>query len=73
VVVARFRNSAVARNKLRRQLREITRRRILPNLTPIDLVIRAQAESYRRTFEDLANEIEQWFASFEESLGRHST
>lgn len=67
VIVPRFGNTAVARNRLRRQLREITRRRLAPSLTPIDLVIRPRASAYRCTFTELAAELEQWLSSFKES------
>jgi len=72
VVVPRFNNSAVARNKLRRQLREIARRRLLPTLSPIDLVISSRAAAYRCPFETLAAELEQWLDSFRESHAGHS-
>ena len=73
VVVPRFGNSAVARNKLRRRLREITRRRLLPSLGPIDLVINSRAAAYRATFRDLAAELECWLSSFTEShTGRNA-
>ncbi len=67
VVVPRFGNSAVARNKLRRRLREIARRRLLPSLTPIDLVIKPRASAYRAAFTELADGLEHWLSSSEES------
>jgi ribonuclease P protein component len=72
VVVPRFGNTAVARNKLRRQLREIVRRRLLPSLMPIDLVISSRAAAYRAQFRELAAELEQWLSSFRESHAGHN-
>lgn len=69
VVVPRFGNSAVARNKLRRQVREIVRRRILPSVPAIDLVIRARAAAYRAGFVDLTAELEGWLGSWLDSSG----
>ena len=72
VVVPRFGNSAVARNKLRRRLRELSRRRLLPLLTPIDLIIKPRTNAYRASFTELAVELEQWLSSFVESHARHN-
>ncbi len=58
IVVPRYRQTAVARNRLRRRLRELVRRRILGGLGSIDLVIRARPDAYRATFVDLAQELE---------------
>jgi len=72
VVVPLFGNTAVARNRLRRQLREVARRRLMPLLMPIDLVIKPRASAYRTTFTELAAELEQWLSSFTESHAGHS-
>jgi len=58
IVVPRYRQTAVARNRLRRRLRELVRRRVLGSLGSIDLVVRARPEAYRATFVDLAKELE---------------
>lgn len=58
IVVPRYRQTAVARNRLRRRLRELVRRRLLASLGSIDLVIRARPEAYHATFQDLARELE---------------
>jgi ribonuclease P protein component len=47
----------VARNRLRRRLREILRRDVLPQLPPIDLVIRAKREAYAAPFAALRAEL----------------
>jgi ribonuclease P protein component len=50
----------VARNRLRRRLRELVRRRILPDLVPLDLVVRSRAAAYQAAFQKLATDLEQW-------------
>ncbi|UCG88652.1 MAG: ribonuclease P protein component [Gemmatimonadota bacterium] len=55
--------TAVARNRLRRRLREIARRRVLPVLPAIDLIIRARSSAYRAGFRDLAADLERWLQS----------
>ena len=72
VVVPRFGNTAVARNRLRRHLRELSRRRLMPLLTPIDLVIKPRTNAYRATFTELAGELEQWLFCFTESHAGHN-
>jgi ribonuclease P protein component len=47
----------VARNRLRRRLREILRRDLLPQLPPIDLVIRAKRAAYAAPFAALRAEL----------------
>jgi ribonuclease P protein component len=57
VVVPRHRNSAVRRNRLRRQLREIGRRWVLPRLAvPSDVAVRAREAAYQASFESLRAE-----------------
>jgi ribonuclease P protein component len=53
VVVPRFNRTAVARNRVKRRLRELVRRELLPGLTPVDAVVRATPSSYRATFDAL--------------------
>lgn len=63
LIVARHRSSAVARNRLRRRLREIWRREIrpaFPPLPPWDVIIRARREAYGATFEQLRDELRAW-------------
>ena len=57
IIVPRFQSSAVARNRLRRRLREILRRDVLPQLPPIDLVIRAKRAAYAAPFAALRAEL----------------
>jgi ribonuclease P protein component len=58
IVVPRYRQTAVARNRLRRRLREITRRRVLGSLGSLDIVIRARPAAYRAGFAELSSELE---------------
>lgn len=60
VIVPRFGQTAVARNRLRRQLRELARRRLLPALPPLDLVIRSRPPAYQAPRDRLAVDLEQW-------------
>lgn len=53
----RYKHSAVDRNRLKRRLREIGRRSILPELPPLDLVIRARPEAYGASFAELDGEL----------------
>ena len=57
IIVPRFQSSAVARNRLRRRLREILRREIVSHLPPIDLVIRAKRAAYAASFAALRAEL----------------
>jgi ribonuclease P protein component len=53
VIVPRFGHTAVERNLLKRQLREIVRTDVLPSLVAIDVVVRAQPAAYRAPFREL--------------------
>jgi ribonuclease P protein component len=72
VVVPRFGNTAVCRNRLRRRLRELVRRRLLPSLRAIDLVIKPSKNAYLATFNELAVELEQWLSVSKESHAGHN-
>ena len=56
-IVPRHQQTAVARNRLRRRLREILRRDVLPGLTAVDLVIRPRRSAYDAVFADLRAEM----------------
>lgn len=58
-VVPRYKHSAVARNRLKRRLRELVRLQLLPALPPIDLVIRVFPVAYDRSVEALGAELRQ--------------
>ena len=48
LIVPRYQSSAVARNRVRRRLREIWRLELQPHQPAWDLVIRARREAYAR-------------------------
>lgn len=64
LVVPKHGQSIVARNQLRRRLREIARRQVLPGLSPIDFVVRAKRPAYRATFAELTADLKQWARAF---------
>jgi ribonuclease P protein component len=58
VIVPRFAHTAPERNRLRRRVREICRRAVLPVLaTPLDVAVRARRGAYDARFELLRAEI----------------
>ncbi len=57
IVVPRFHYTAVARNRLRRRLREILRRDALATLPAVDLVVRARRAAYAAPFAVLRAEL----------------
>ena len=59
VVVPRYQFTAVARNRLRRRVKEILRRDVLrlPALTAVDLVVRAKRAAYAASFAALRAEL----------------
>lgn len=64
VVVPRHRRRVVERNRLKRRLREILRRVVLPRLTAerrnVDILVRARPEAYAAAFAELKTELERW-------------
>jgi len=60
LIVPRFQSSAVARNRLRRRLREIWRREIQGRQPGWDLLIRARREAYAASFADLRDQLRAW-------------
>lgn len=60
----KHRRSAVARNRLKRRLREIARVEMLPRMDAraarSDILIRAHASAYEATFADLRQELVHW-------------
>lgn len=57
IVVPRFGETAVARNRLRRRLREILRRGLIASLPPVDVVVRAGRPAYAAPFAVLRAEL----------------
>jgi ribonuclease P protein component len=71
LVVPRHGGTAVARNRLRRRIWEVARRRILPRIGAIDLVLRPNATAYQAAFPDLATDLEEWLRSLTDSRNGH--
>lgn len=62
VIVPRHKQTAVARNRLKRRLRELARLRLLPALAdapPADVVLRVFPPAYAATFAQLVGEVER--------------
>jgi ribonuclease P protein component len=59
LVVPRYRQSAVARNRVKRRLRELSRMRLLPSDVAADIVIRIRAEAYDAPFSALAVDVDR--------------
>ncbi len=57
VIVPRFSRSAVERNRVKRQLRELVRIELLPSLTAVDVVVRAAPAAYAAGYETLRTAI----------------
>lgn len=57
LIVPKFQSTAVARNRLRRRLLELWRRRVMERQGARDLIIRARREAYRAVFADLRAEM----------------
>jgi ribonuclease P protein component len=63
VVVPKFGQNIVARNRTKRRLRELARLHLLSTIGNVDLLIRAKPGAYTATFQDLAlqvNAIADW-------------
>jgi ribonuclease P protein component len=64
VVVPKHRHRIVDRNRLKRRLREIARRELLPRLrekgVSVDLLVRARREAYEAEFEELRRQLVEW-------------
>jgi ribonuclease P protein component len=60
LIVPKFQSSAVARNRLRRRLREIWRQDLQPSQPAWDLVIKARREAYSASFSALRAELLAW-------------
>jgi ribonuclease P protein component len=60
LIVPKYRSSAVARNRLRRRLREVWRQEIQARQPAWDLIIRARREAYGASFQTLRGELLAW-------------
>ena len=63
LIVPKFQSTAVARNRLRRRLKELWRRELMGTVPPWDVVIRARREAYGATFPALRDELRAWRAA----------
>jgi len=59
LIVPRYRHSAVARNQVKRRLRELARLRLLPSGLPFDVVVRIRPEAYEAAFDQLSADIDR--------------
>lgn len=57
LIVPKYKHDVVARNRLRRRLRELIRLELLPHLTKGDALIRAKSDAYGVSFASLRSEI----------------
>lgn len=59
IVVPKHRHKVVARNRVKRRLRELVRTGLLSELGRVDLLIRAKPEAYGSTFKELMADVAQ--------------
>jgi ribonuclease P protein component len=60
LVVARAGQTAVARNRLRRRLKEIWRRELRSRIGNLDVVVRSNRSGYRASFAELRDQLLKW-------------
>lgn len=60
LIVPRYQSTAVARNRLRRRLKEIWRRDLQAGIPAWDLVVRARRQAYQASFDALRRQLQQW-------------
>lgn len=60
LIVPRFQHTAVARNRLRRRLKEIWRRELRATQPAWDLIVRARREAYAASFDQLRIQMLGW-------------
>jgi len=60
LVVSKSRETGVARNRLRRRLKELWRRDLQRHLPAWDVVIRTRREAYRASFATLREDLLIW-------------
>ncbi len=63
----RYKHTAVDRNRLKRRLRELVRRRLLAELPAVDVVIRALPSAYGTPFDGLAAQVDVVRAAYRRS------
>jgi ribonuclease P protein component len=60
LIVPRFQATAVARNRLRRRLKELWRREVQAVQPAFDLLVRARREAYSASYDALRAELQGW-------------
>jgi ribonuclease P protein component len=71
LIVPRYHSSAVARNRLRRRLREVWRREVQGMQGGCDLVVRARREAYSASYTELRSQVVGWAAQLAGSRDRN--
>ena len=57
IIVPRHGHSAVDRNLVKRRLRELVRRELIPGIAGVDVVLRCRPSVYGRSYDDLKQQI----------------
>lgn len=65
LIVPRFQHTAVARNRLRRRLKELWRRELQARMPAWDVVMRARREGYAASFQLLRADLVDWAEAVE--------
>ena len=60
LIVPKFQSTAVARNRLRRRLKELWRRELMGTVPDWDVVLRARREAYQAEFAALRAQLLEW-------------
>jgi ribonuclease P protein component len=60
LIVPRLGQTAVARNRLRRRLKELWRKELQHSIPSLDVLFRARAESYRASVAQLRGDLLAW-------------
>ena len=58
LIVPKLKQTAVARNRLKRRLRELARLHLLPARLPVDVVVRVRAEAYAAGYDELHADVQ---------------
>lgn len=69
IVVPKHGFSAVRRNRLKRQLRELTRLKVLPSSARRDVLLRARREAYAASFDQLRADVDGLARTLETAAG----
>jgi ribonuclease P protein component len=73
LIVPLFKHSAVARNQLKRRLRELVRLNLLPTGLHQDVVLRIRPHAYGATFAMLSIDVHRSLSELQRWQGRIST